>query len=70
MSRPNRTKTAEKAPAIAGIKISISHDQKAITSESVELENDNMVIIMPKYQPMMFKKKLYWFANILYRYWK
>jgi len=63
------SKKQPKKETIKGVKVIISHDQRNITSEQVELENDNMVIIMPKYQPMTFKKKLYWFANILYRYW-
>lgn len=63
------SKKQPKKETIKGVKVTISHDQRNITSEQVELENDNMVIIMPKYQPMTFKKKLYWFANILYRYW-
>jgi hypothetical protein len=59
----------EKKPTIDGVRIIISHDQQVITSTKVALENDNMIIIMPKYKVMTFKKKLYWFANILYRYW-
>ncbi len=65
MPRPKK----DKVESIEGLKITISHDQKSIVKESVQLEKDDMVLIMPKYQPMTFKKKLYWFANILYRYW-
>ena len=64
-----RTKQESK-PTIEGIKVTVSHNQRDIHSEKVELESDDMVIIMPKYECMTFKKKLYWFANILYRYWK
>ena len=59
----------EKKETIKGVKISVSNDQKNITREDVELDNDNMVIILPKYRAMTFKKRLYWFANILYKYW-
>lgn len=54
---------------IKGIRVTISNDQRKITRADVEMENDDMVIIMPKYKVMTFKKRLYWFANILYRYW-
>lgn len=62
-------KKAPTKPKIKGVKVTISNDQRVITSEQVELDNDNMVIIMPKYNAMTFKKRLYWFATILYRYW-
>ena len=61
---------SKKKETITGIKMTIPHNQQNIKSEPVELENDDMVIIMPKYQPMTFKRKLYWFANVMYRYWK
>lgn len=64
------TKKKSETATIVGVKVSISNDQKTITSESVQLDNDDMIIIMPKYQVMTFKKRLYWFANILYKYWK
>lgn len=54
---------------IKGIRVTISNDQRKITRTDVEMDNDDMVIIMPKYKVMTFKKRLYWFANILYRYW-
>lgn len=63
-------KKAEKKETIQGIKVTIPQNQQNIVSETVELESDDMVIIMPKTSPMVFKKKLYWFANILYRYWR
>ena len=63
-------KTTVKKETVPGIKVTISHNQQNITSEPVELESDSMVIIMPKTNPMVFKKKLYWFANILYKYWR
>ena len=63
-------KTIVKKETVPGIKVTISNNQQNITSEPVELENDSMVIIMPKTNPMVFKKKLYWFANILYKYWR
>ena len=62
-------KKEELTPKIAGVKVTISNNQREITSEQIEMENDKMVIIMPKYQAMTFKKRLYWFANILYKYW-
>jgi hypothetical protein len=62
-------KKAPAKPTIPGISISISNDQRTITRTEVELEVDDMVIIMPKYKSMTFKKRLYWFANILYRHW-
>lgn len=62
-------KKKPESPSIDGVKITISNDQRTITSEQVKMDNDSMVIIMPKYQPMTFKKRLYWFANILYKYW-
>ncbi len=69
MSKSKKSEVA-KPEMIEGIQVSISHDQKTITSKPVQLETDDMIIIMPKYKPMMFKKKLYWFANILYKFWK
>lgn len=56
-------------PKIKGIKLTVSNDQREVKSEVVELDNDDMVIIMPKYQVMTFKKRLYWVANILYKHW-
>jgi len=64
------SKKQSKKETIQGIKVTIPHNQRNITSETVQMENDDMIIIMPKYQPMAFKKKLYWFANILYKYWR
>ena len=62
--------TRKKKEKIQGLKITIPHNQQNITSEPIELASDDFVLIMPKTNVMTFKKKLYWFANILYRYWK
>lgn len=69
MSKKQPVKKEVEAPKIKGVKISISNDQRTITREDVLMDNDDMVVIMPKYQIMTFKKRLYWFANILYRHW-
>lgn len=69
MSKSKSASKAPEAPKIKGVKITISNDQRTITREDVEMTNDDMVVIMPKYRVMTFKKRLYWFANILYRYW-
>lgn len=62
-------KTTKSKPKIKGVKLTVSNDQRTVTSEQIEMDNDDMVIIMPKYQPMTFKKRLYWIASILYRHW-
>jgi hypothetical protein len=59
----------EVKPKIKGVKITVSNDQQTITRESVMMDTDDMVVIMPHYRVMTFKKRLYWFANILYRHW-
>ena len=69
MSKNKPAKNEAETPKIKGVKITISNDQRKITREDVLMDNDDMVVIMPKYRIMTFKKRLYWFANILYRHW-
>ena len=56
-------------PKITHVKLTISNDQRSVVREEVQLAKDGMVIIMPKYKCLTFKKRLYWVAKILYRYW-
>jgi hypothetical protein len=66
MSTQKKTQAVTLTPAI---KLTISNDQRTIVKENVEIEGDNMVIIMPHYKCLTFKKRLYWVAQILYRHW-
>ena len=54
---PDKKKEPTK-PKIKGVKVTISNDQRQIKSEQVELDVDDMIIIMPKYKSITFKKRL------------